>query len=513
MKTPIINLIHAYFRRLGIRINALRIEEAYASHPLPHSIRSLSDTLDELQVENSVYALTFEQLFEIEGPFIVAVGREEYPFYLVEKLDKRGGILFLRTVANRSLRLTFEQFRAVWKGVTLMAEKGKNTQEDSRIVYWLKQGLWRVDRTAGFGIAALAAFFLITGILQVPAEGDWRYLIKSAGVLVSLLAVLKSSFDPRLAQRFCRHGQKADCNEVFHSAGAKLFGWISLGELSLAYFTASLLWGVFIAKDPSPVFIVLDVLAFLPVIYSLAWQIYHGKWCTLCLAIDFILIVDLLGEILLWGIAPRKWHFQMLTGGMGFGCMFALCLLAVKRIVEEAEKAERTLPLLKYRNERLLSIPDVFWKLLREQPPQPVGSKAVSAVSNFLEAEHSITLVMNPLCPKCVAVHRMVGLLEGYRIRLVFWGDEADRKSCDVAKMLIAVGLEFGWDAVNRAIAAWYERQEFPEGMPQCCDTEEILEAQLEYCRKIRVEGTPTVLVDDRRIPEIYDAADLKILL
>ena len=81
-----------------MRIDLLRIREAYADHPLPRSIRSLSDTLDELHVPNMVCRLEFGQLFEIEGPFVVKAGEEEYPFFLVESLDR-----FQKSVDKSSL--------------------------------------------------------------------------------------------------------------------------------------------------------------------------------------------------------------------------------------------------------------------------------------------------------------------------------------------------------------------------------------------------------------------------
>lgn len=84
MKNTLSSLLFFYLHKLGVRIDLLRIEEIYSHHPLPHSIRSLSDTLDELRVENMVCRLEFGQLSEIEGPFIVVAGREEYPFCLVE---------------------------------------------------------------------------------------------------------------------------------------------------------------------------------------------------------------------------------------------------------------------------------------------------------------------------------------------------------------------------------------------------------------------------------------------
>ena len=124
-----------------MRIDLLRIREAYADHPLPRSIRSLSDTLDELHVPNMVCRLEFGQLFEIEGPFVVKAGEEEYPFFLVESLDRERQVIGLRTVAGRRLEVPFDSFRALWDGTVLLAERGEETKETSVPVYWIRQGL------------------------------------------------------------------------------------------------------------------------------------------------------------------------------------------------------------------------------------------------------------------------------------------------------------------------------------------------------------------------------------
>lgn len=90
-------LLHLFLSRIGIRISLLRIREAYARHALPHSVRALSDTLDALRVPNMVCRLEFGQLFEIGGPFLVKAGEAEYPFLLVERLDRERQTIALRT--------------------------------------------------------------------------------------------------------------------------------------------------------------------------------------------------------------------------------------------------------------------------------------------------------------------------------------------------------------------------------------------------------------------------------
>lgn len=508
MKPPLPYFLHRFLRRKGMRISAMRVLEVYARHPLPHSIRSLSDTLDELQVENMVCRLEFAQLFEIEGPFIVVAGKDEYPFHIVERLDHGNQKVSLCSASGSKVGMTFDQFRSVWDGTVLMAEKDGQTPEEPWLTYRIKQGLQVIDRTAKYWIVALSVYFLICGVMQNPELSDLRYLVKAAGAAISLLVIAKAFFDPRLAQRFCSLGKHADCNEVFQSAGAKLLGWVSLGELSLAYFGTSLLWGIFLAANPAATFPVLDTLALLFVVYSLIWQVGHRKWCTLCLAIDAVLIIDFLTE-LLWGGFR---HISFYPDLMNFGFLFGLCLLSLRALVRMADQ-NRMIPQLKIKHEFLLSSSELFWSLLARQPEESENSDRALPVCNYLEAEHTLTVVMNPSCPKCAKVHDAIASLAGYRINLVFVINEGDKRSHDAALKIISSGITDEWSETNKIIAAWYGRHEFPEGCTIHPRAEKDLQAQLDYCQKIKVTGTPTILVDNRRLPEIYDAEDLKILL
>lgn len=147
MRNPVSAFINIFLKNIDVKIDIFEIEDIYIKQILPHSIRSLSDTLDGLHVENMVCKLSFEQLFEIEGAFIVVAGKDDYPFHIVERLDPESGNITLYTATKRRVTLSFDQFRAVWDGTVLMAEKGEQTQEDGWLTYWIKQGLWFIDRT------------------------------------------------------------------------------------------------------------------------------------------------------------------------------------------------------------------------------------------------------------------------------------------------------------------------------------------------------------------------------
>ena len=198
----------------------------------------------------------------------------------------------------------------------------------------------------------------------------------------------------------------------------------------------------------------------------------------------------------------------LLFDWLTFGVCFAIAMLAIRRIVVTVEVAAKY-PREKYARERLLCDPDLFWQLLARQNEEPVHSDAASPTSNFVEAKHTITVVMNPSCPKCARVHRAFRGLEDYRIDLIFIVNEGDKSSFDAAVRMISSGIVNEWPRTDRIIGEWFDRRVLPDWLGIHPDLRE----QMEYCRKIGITGTPTVLIDNRRLPDVYDVEDLKILL
>ncbi|MCM1031803.1 MAG: cysteine peptidase family C39 domain-containing protein [Oscillibacter sp.] len=500
--------LYLFLRKIKIKTNFLQIRELYSQHPLPHSCRALSDILDKLRVEHIVCALSFEQLFKIEGPFIVITANKEFPFSMVEQLNKINKTIELRTVGGKKITLSFEQFCAIWDGKVLIAEKNENTPE---VVYGIKPFLWFIERKSLYFLVSITICFLVLNIMQFPGLEKLRYWVKGIGGIFSMFIVIKTIYDQNLMQRICHQGNHFDCNEVLNASGAKLLGWVSLGELSLAYFLSSLLWGFFITESPVPVFLLLDSLALLFVVYSLIWQIFHHRWCMLCLIIDLILISDFVFEIIVWDISPKNFSFYYFDI-FNYSLLFCLCLLGIRQIVRTVEQNQKRSQ-IEFKHELLLKYPDIFWNLLAQQPQIKIDSNTIPTINNYLDTEHVITIIINPSCSKCVQVPHIISALKKYRINLVFFINEQDTKAYEAALFIISSGIVNKWEETTHIIEQWYATHNLPANQFIHPCAQDYLKAQIDYCQKIRIEGTPTLLVDNRLIPEIYDMNELYIIL
>lgn len=363
-------LLYLLLYRVGIRISELRIRTIYDRHPLPHSIRALSDTLDDLRVPNRVRKLQFRQLVTIGKPVIVVAGESEFPFFLVEKSDEITQRILLRSVSGQTSVLSFEQFRNIWDGTVLTVGKDEHIREEARVAYYFRQCLALIDRTASYWVTGL--FLVLAGwtILRSPATIDW----------------------------------------------------------------------------------------------------------------------------------------------VGLGLLGVLGALVIHRIVRKTEPDQQT-EQLKYKHERLLNSPDTFWYLLAKQPETEPDTTEAMPVSNYAEADHTLTVIMNPACPQCAKVHRDIASLPNCRIDLIFIVNKDDSRSYDAALRIVSSGIRDSWPETDRIISGWYETRSFPPKTDVHPLAKKDLEAQIAYCHRIGVNETPTVLVDNRRLPAPYSAEDIRYIL
>lgn len=363
-------LLYLLLSRVGIRISELRIRTIYERHPLPHSIRALCDTLDELRVPNRICRLQFNQFTALGKPVIIMAGHDEFPFFLVKKTDEITQRILLRDASGQSSVLSFEQFRDIWDGNVLMVSKDERTRVEARIAYFFRQCLDHIDRKARYWV---------TGIFS--ALVGWT--------------VLRS-----------------------HEA----IDWVTLGLLS------------------------------------------------------------------------------------------ALGLLTFRQRTDRAEK-ESEAEQLKYTHEKLLNSPETFWYLLAQQPRMETDTEEAKPISNYAEADHTLTVIMNPACPSCAKVHRAISSVQNCRIDLIFLVNKGDSRSYDAALRIVSSGIQDTWPETDRLIAGWYKTRTLPSKATVHPMARKDLEAQIAYCRRIGIAETPTVLVDNHHLPAAYRAEDIRYIL
>ena len=499
--------IHDYLSLQGIRINNMRIKNLYSEHPMPHSIRSISDTLDALHVPNMVCNLEFSQLCEIEGAFMIVFGKSEYPFFIVEYIDYDKQKVYVRDY-GKSVAIDIELFKQLWTGVVLMAYKSKQTIEDSFLSYNVGQAFSMLHNNMRWWLPLMSIVLLCTyAIIQTP--NLWYTLPKIAGIFVSYIIVMRSFGETHLLNGICHIGKQINCDDVFKSDDTKLFNVFPLGDLSLIYFASTLMCICLGVPINSLLFATITSTTILFVIYSIGWQVAHHKWCTLCLIIDVILMIDLYVSIqhIVSGNIEYK---SSLTHFLIFGGLMLGGLFMIRELVYSSESILHIKKLrLKY--EQLLNCPNLFWEQMSQQEKMSILDQKM-VISNNIIAEQEITIIMNPFCSKCGTVHKQISSFCDYRINLIILSGQ-DERTKEIALKMISYALLNSWDSILEMIDIWYKTKQLPDDITILEQAQNILNYNIRYCKENNITGTPFVAINNKRIPAIYNIEDLVYIL
>ena len=121
--------VGALLRQLRVSVTSQTIRQTLWQHPDFPSLLSISDALDDWQVDNAAIQLGHvEQLRELPTPFVVHSTKEGGLYLLIESVAN-GTITSMEP--NRQHRQTEPeaQFAKHWSGVVLMAEKTEQSGE------------------------------------------------------------------------------------------------------------------------------------------------------------------------------------------------------------------------------------------------------------------------------------------------------------------------------------------------------------------------------------------------
>lgn len=506
-------LIFEFLHKLKIQIDLLTIQNRYNSHPLPHSIRSISDTLDKLNIQNMVCQVPNEYIESIPIPSIVFLPYSTELFYIFKGIDSIHNKIRLESFSNRNIIISYDKFIQSWDGILLIAEKSENTFKQPRYRYFINQLIYYLSHINSWWFIILSLYIIGFKIFKLDFNIYDNYIIvlyaiNLLGTGSSLATFPQFKKRSSLIQHTCTFNNEDNCYEIFQSPGAYILGWISLSELAFAYFTTNLIWGVFITSDPTNIYFICSSSALLFLIYSLIYQLSTKRICPLCLFIDLVLAVEF--TILLF---HNGWHFETFPfiDLLNYSVLLVTILSCTKTTHSLITKQDSLIE-LQEQKERLLSSPKTFWSLLKMEPTIKNYSDNLVTINNMVKTyKHKITFIINPLCPKCGYIFEIIPKLKEYRIDIIF--NTSDYGVHNIALKLIALSKKSDWDTLNSSFKKWYNKKYIPNNIEQSETAMAILKEHNQYCKDIHIKSTPTILIDNKTLPIIYNIKDLEFLL
>lgn len=472
---------------------------------MPNSIRSISDTLDELGVVNYVYYLNPDQLTSIVYPAIAPTTGTRASFVLIKAVSNESVTIVGED--DKEIIVPLEDFTKIWNGYILTVDPSNKQSSKKSASYYLGQLMWHLKEKAVFYLCA-SLLVLICSILSFDGFQNVLFLVSGlAGIIISAAVYLKENKINNPLAGLCNIKGHDQCQEVIGSKGSKILGHISIGDLSLTYFICISLVTLLPLYSPNAISIYpITSIAF--VLYSAIWMFVNKRACPLCITIDLLLVVQV--TLVASSLAAIEFTRITLTYVVAFFIIF-LALIKLKDLLN----SERDLKSLKAVKEALLSNTNIFWGLMRQQQCA-ISKMPEYTLSNTKDNSRlTILLVINPHCPFCHRVHKKLWRLSDYNIELIFLTRKNDRK----AELIAAYILEqfhngvLSWEKTNEFIEDYYKESTSPVSWRIEDKFYDILMQHRAFCIENNISGTPTVLINGRRIPEQYVLTDLEYIL
>jgi predicted double-glycine peptidase/uncharacterized membrane protein len=522
----IINLL----RKLNIDINPQDVIAELEKHPDYPSLLAVSDVLNWFRVDNAAYRVTADELADVPVPFIAST-KQNGDFVTVSKITASHITLTDHTRTNYTLPIA--EFNKTYNGIVLSAE-APETQTDA-----FKQSF--IDRlavykslaaVAGLAVVFTCILFFYTGYLtHITWQIGLITLFKTAGLVTSVLLLIQSiDKNNPLVQTLCGGAGKTDCNAILTSKAATVPTFIGIkgltwSEVGFFYFAGTWLALLFGGGSVAllQVLAILNIISLPYTVYSINYQARIAKqWCLFCTVVQGLLwleFIPLMATFTKPSLPGRNWE-ELAT--------LFICLvlpIIIWQLLKPLFLKQQQLQPLKLQLRKFKYNIDFFNKVLVEQPKYALPDEEWCILLGNVEANHIITLVTNPYCEPCARMHALLdellaknGNLQA-RIVLSIKDTEIESKT-SVGHLLMALNSLEDKCKVREALHNWYGRKQknyeaWAKNYPMELSVGEYdkIDKQNAWCQMAEITGTPTLMLNGYRLPNLYQLQDLKYML
>lgn len=498
-------VLYHYLRALHVKVSTMTVHRLLDT-PLGNSMRDISDALDSLHVSNAAYQLPKEYLDELEAPCIVIMNDNDSPFCLIEKIEET----HITLSHSQRLRVSKQQFLQKWTGTVLVGEVTESTIQKKNCK--LKDIAMWIQRHQLLLAGIIAILLILYSTKRNYSTGISLYLVTlCTGLLISSAILYKETANSRFLHRFCHIGKTIDCNEVLHSKGSHIIG-MGLGELSLLYFSALLLFTLICPHEFYCISIICSIIAIGFTLYSVIYQLFIiRKGCMLCMLINLIVWSSCVILYIQKGQFNKEFSLSAMLSFTAIACICLTGWLQIKALLKIKEEGKQ----FKVQFSNLLN-PDNFQKLLFAETQIGAMVNKEIALHNQISSTTQLMIVTNPNCKNCARIHSHIKeIASNVSISLVLLTFPKDGIGEKVAKTIIAAYRTDGWEKAITALEEWYKNHKI-KGIDKYAITAEeqrIWKQQQIYCSQQHISQTPSMIIDGYYVPEFYQLKELKYVL
>jgi len=515
-------------KQLDISVTNQEISDELQKHPNPNSLLAISDLLNNWQVPNAAFELSFDELVdsEIAAPFIVHIKGND--FILIKKFTKQSVIASGIKYQNRSF--TVEEFKLMYDGWLLVAEKDDKSGDFDYVRKRKREFIEKLRKpvaVTGILTVLVASLLLYSSYLTTfSLQIGLLTLFKTLGIICAIFLLIQSiDANNPLIVRICGSGLDENCNAILSSDASKVVDGLSWSEMGFFYFGGT--WVVLVFNSGHPALVqmlaILNILSLPYTFYSIhyQWRIAR-QWCVFCCITQAFLWAEFLVFI------PAILNKTLLFPNLQEWCSFSIGMLTPVLIWIIVKpyllQSKEVLPLRDQLREFKFN-PQFFQKMLDEQWQYSLPAERNSLVLGNPEAKNVITVVSNPFCQPCAKAHKIleqwIEKRDDIKLQVIFSteNNEKDPRT-KVVEHLFNIQATQSGISLKKAMKEWYEHKykdyefwakKFP--IKTKANVSDILDINNEWCQMAEVLITPSIFINGRRIPAHYEPEDIKYFI
>lgn len=264
------NALQLLLQELGVKVPNSVIRHLLDT-PVGNTMRGISDALDSLHIDNSVYQLPKEYLKELDYPYLMVLPNSK---------DE------IAVITNDSDK---EKALPKWQGVVLAAKRTNATPIYKYL--WLRNV---GDFIANYQMCLIIAMLIVAYLICTLPEPMIAYhtIISGIGVWLSSL-LLTRDYRGGSLEKYCKIWEIVDCEQVLDSKGAKLLGLYHMSDLAFLFFVAQLSMALIGGNAWQGYSLLLLLVACCFTLYSVVYQIaVIRKICLYCMSINLLVWFD-----------------------------------------------------------------------------------------------------------------------------------------------------------------------------------------------------------------------------
>ncbi len=514
-KHPLSSCIHELFKLINIKVTFHTLNKSLLEHPDFPSLYAVSGVLSFFSVKNKGVRICKEELTQVETPFL-AKDREDN-LVIVDKIENDKISLYSHSSGWETTSLN--DFLTLWNNdILILLDSSSSFQEEN--YHKKKRRETLVKMRVSFSLVLLFLCLFFTAFKLNTILGVSYLILKSIGFYVSLLLAAKL-IDNNIDYAFCHITPKMDCNAVLDSKASKLTSWLSLTDISLIYYSGSLICLMLIGlTDRHNVYGGLNVLFLLsllalPITFlSIFYQgIKLKKWCFLCLVLVLIMWSE--GTLAFYyyttaNFATIEIQEFYITAFIFF--MSGLLWLFIRDTSNNLEDRKK----IKYEYERLTNDLMIFEVIQNKQDKYDLDFKTTEILVGSSEAKNKLTIAINPFCGACskdfIQIYKLVKKHPLFcSVRMIFYVDVKSKSEELELSLKLVENYLFDRDGFLEVLFVWFSTKKIiqkshvlKENASLSSKSANILEHHYNWLVNNKIRFTPTIFFNDRLLSQTY---------